>query len=182
MTMEFTIEDSVRILARTPATLQALLADLPEPWVRNNEGAETFSPFDVVGHLIDGEETDWIVRAELILRRGPDLTFAPYDRFRHQVRNAGRSLASLLDEFATLRAANLEKVRGWKLTPEQLALPGMHPRLGPVTLRHLLSAWVVHDLGHTAQVVRVMAKQYGTEVGPWVAFLPVLTDHPAPRS
>lgn len=180
--MQYQLDEAVDILGRTPAVLRALLAGLPEEWVRGNEGADTFSPFDVVGHLIDGEETDWMARAEIILRRGPDLTFQPYDRFRHRARNAGRSLESLLDEFARLRAANLEQVRSWRLTEAQLALPGQHPRLGPVTLRHLLATWVAHDLGHLAQIARVMAKQYRSEVGPWIQFLPVLTDHPAPRS
>jgi len=136
----------------------------------------------VVGHLIDGEETDWIPRARIIVARGADLRFVPYDRFRHYERNTGRSLASLLAEFAKLRAANLELLRSWNLTAVELDLPGEHPSFGRVTLRQLLAAWVVHDLGHLAQVARVMAKQYVDEVGPWVPFLPVLTDHPVPRS
>ena len=170
------------MLGRTPATLRALLEDLPEPWPHASEGSDTFSPFDVVGHLIDGEETDWIVRARLILAQGPDVRFAPYDRFRHRERNAGRSLNSLLTEFAQLRAVNVALLRSWRLTPESLALPGVHPTFGPVTLQELLAAWVVHDLGHLAQVARVMAKQYREAVGPWVPFLPVLTDHESPRS
>jgi hypothetical protein len=135
-----------------------------------------------VGHLIDGEETDWVVRAKIILARGPDPRFEPYDRFRHWKRNVGRTLPSLLDEFRDLRAANVELVRSWNLSEEQLDLPGNHPALGPVTLRQLLAAWVVHDLGHIAQIGRVMAKQYKAEVGPWVPFMPVLTDHEVPRS
>ena len=180
--MDFDLDLSIEVLRRSPATLRALLDGLGEPWVRGTEGPETFSPFDVVGHLIDGEETDWIPRARIILARGPDLRFEPYDRFRHRARNAGRSLESLLAEFARLRATNLELLRSWKLTARELDLPGEHPSLGRVTLRQLLAAWVVHDLGHLAQVARVMAKQYGDEVGPWVPFLPVLTDHPVPRS
>ena len=117
----------------------------------------------------------------MILARGSSPRFEPYDRFRHRARNAGRSLESLLDEFARLRAANLDTLRGWRLTPVELALPGVHPAFGAVTLRQLLAAWVVHDLGHLAQTARVMAKQYRDEVGPWVAYLPVLTDHPVPR-
>jgi len=132
--------------------------------------------------LIDGEETDWIPRARIILARGADLGFVPYDRFRHRARNVGRSLGSLLDEFTRLRAANLELLGSWRLTARELDLPGEHPRFGQVTLRQLLAAWVVHDLGHVAQVARVMAKQYTDEVGPWVPFLPVLTDHLVPRS
>lgn len=180
--MDFDLDQTMEVLRRSPATLQALLDDLGEPWVRGIEGPETFSPFDVVGHLIDGEETDWIPRARIILAEGPSLRFEPYERFRHRARNAGRSLKSLIAEFARLRATNLELLRSWRLTARELDLPGEHPSLGRVTLRQLLAAWVVHDLDHLAQVARVMAKQYGDEVGPWVPFLPVLTDHPVPRS
>jgi DinB superfamily len=180
--MTFDLDRSLEVLGRSPATLRALLDGLGESWVRGTEGPDTFSPFDVVGHLIDGEETDWIPRARIILARGPDLRFEPYDRFRHRARNAGRSLPSLLDEFTRLRAANVTLLRSWKLTERELDLPGEHPTLGRVSLRQLLAAWVVHDLGHVAQVARVMAKQYRDEVGPWVPFLPVLTDHLVPRS
>jgi hypothetical protein len=180
--MPFDLDRSMEVLSRSPATLRALLAGVSAPWVRGTEGPATFSPFDVVGHLIDGEETDWIPRARIILAQGESLRFEPYDRFRHKARNAGASLETLLDEFAGLRAANLELLRSWKLTARELDLPGEHPSLGRVTLRQLLAAWVVHDLGHVAQVARVMAKQYRDEVGPWVPFLPVLTDHPVPRS
>jgi DinB family protein len=180
--MDFDLDLSIDVLSRTPATLQALLGDLPQAWTRATEGPDTFSPFDVVGHLIDGEETDWIPRARIILSRAPDPRFEPYDRFRHRARNVDRSPASLLEEFARLRTDNLAVLRSWHLDRAQLDLPGMHPALGPVTLRQLLAAWVAHDLGHIAQVVRVMAKQYRHAVGPWVAFLPVLTDHEVPRS
>lgn len=180
--MTFDLDLSIDVLSRTPPALQALLGGLTDPWIRGVEGPETFSPFDVVGHLIDGEETDWVPRARIILARGPQPQFEPYDRFRHRARNAGRSLASLLDEFARLRAGNLEQLRSWRLTSSDLDLPGLHPSLGPVTLRQLLATWVVHDLGHVAQAVRVMAKQYTSEVGPWVPYLPVLTDHLSPRS
>src|SRR3989449_586610 len=180
--MDFDLDLSIEVLRRSPATLRALLDGLGESWVRGTEGPDTFSPFDVVGHLIDGEETDWIPRARIILARGPNLQFEPYDRFRHRARNSGRSLKSLLEEFARLRGTNLELLRSWKLTARELDLRGEHPSLGPVTLRQLLAAWVVHDLGHLAQTARVMAKQYRDEVGPWVPFLPVLTDHPVPRS
>ena len=179
--MNFDLEQGLGVLSRTPATLSAMLTGAPDDLVRQNEGGESFSPFDVVGHLIDGEETDWVPRARLILARG-DARFEPYDRFRHKARNAGRSLASLLDEFARLRAANLEVVRAWNLTGAELDLPGQHPMFGRVTLRQLLAAWVVHDLGHIAQAARVMAKQYKDAVGPWVPFMPVLTDHEVPRS
>jgi hypothetical protein len=180
--MNFDLDLSMDVLARTPATVQALLSGLAEPWIRGAEGPETFSPFDVVGHLIDGEETDWLPRARIILARGPDPRFEPYDRFRHRERNANRSMSSLLAEFAELRASNLELLRSWHLTPADLDLPGLHPTFERVTLRQLLAAWVVHDLEHVAQIARVMAKQYGAQVGPWAPFLPVLTDHAAPRS
>jgi hypothetical protein len=180
--VKFTLNHAIDVLRRTPGTLRALLEDIAEPWARGNEGPETFSPFDNLGHLIDGEETDWIPRARVILARGASVRFEPYDRFRHRSRNVGRTLDSLLTEFERLRAANLDLLTSWHLDTSQLDLPGEHPALGPVTLRQLLAAWVVHDLGHVAQVARVMAKQYSDEVGPWVPFLPVLTDHLKPRS
>jgi len=180
--MQFSLDLSMDVLRRSPATLDALLGGVDPAWERGTEGPDTFSPFDVVGHLIDGEETDWIPRARIILARGPDRRFEPYDRFRHRKRNVRRTLASLLAEFAKLRAANLELLRSWKLTDAELDLQGEHPTLGPVTLRHLLAAWLVHDLGHLAQISRVMAKQYRSEVGPWAPYEPVLTDHEVPRS
>jgi uncharacterized damage-inducible protein DinB len=180
--VEFKLSEALEVLERTPATLRALLDDVNKTWERGTEGPNTFSPFDNVGHLIDGEETDWMPRARIILAQGAQRQFEPYDRFRHKTRNAQRTLDSLLDEFARLRAENLQTLRSWKLTDAQLALRGEHPGLGPVTLRQLLAAWVVHDLGHIAQVARVMAKQYRAEVGPWVPYLPVLTDHEVPRS
>ena len=180
--MDFDLARSIDVLRRTPLTLRELLSDLPEPWIRGNEGLETFSPFDVVGHLIDGEETDWMPRARIILDGGADPRFEPYDRFRHRARNVGRTLSSLLEEFAQLRSGNLDTLRSWKLTQESLDLMGVHPTFGPVTLRQLLAAWVVHDLGHVAQIARVMAKQYKDAVGPWIPFMPVLTDHERPRS
>lgn len=174
--MTFDVEAAVQVLARTPGALRSLLAGLSDPWIRGTEGPDTFSPFDNVGHLIDGEETDWVPRARVILARGPDPRFEPYDRFRHRERNRGRSLASLLDEFERLRAANLSELQSWRLGPEELALTGVHPTFGRVTLAQLLAAWVAHDLGHIAQVSRVMAKQYRDAAGPWTAFLPVLLD------
>ena|SRR5688572_5374756 len=180
--MNFELPAAIEILGRTPATVKELLGNLSEQWVRGTEGPDTFSPFDVVGHLIDGEETDWMPRARIILARGAEPRFEPYDRFRHYKRNVGRTLGSLLDEFARLRATNLQTLSSWKLSADQLDLTGIHPTFGAVTLRQLLAAWVVHDLGHVAQVSRVMAKQYTDAVGPWVQFMPVLTDHERPRS
>jgi hypothetical protein len=170
------LDEATAVLERTPATLDALLRGLADPWIRADEGPDTFTPFDVVGHLVDGEETDWMTRARIIRAGGPDPRFAPYDRFRHRTRNAGRTLDSLLDEFATLRAANLAELRGWGLTPDACGLEGIHPSFGPVTLGQLLAAWVVHDLGHVAQVSRVMAKRYREAIGPWREFLPIVDD------
>ncbi|MEP6995762.1 MAG: DinB family protein [Acidobacteriota bacterium] len=180
--MNFDVELSAETLARTPGALHALLDGLSDPWTRAGEGPDTFSPFDVVGHLIDGEETDWVPRARIILAQGPNPLFEPYDRLRHRARNAGRPLRDLLEEFARLREANLALLRSWRLTPAALDLTGIHPSLGPVTLRQLLATWVAHDFGHLAQIARVMAKQLRHEVGPWERFLPVLTDHETPRS
>jgi hypothetical protein len=180
--VEFDLAQATDVLSRTPAALRALLIGLDRGWSRGTEGPDTFSAFDNVGHLIDADETDWIPRARIILARGTSVRFEPFDRQRHRARNAERTLDSLLDEFGRLRAANLRLVASWKLGPAELDLPGEHPALGSVTLRQLLAAWVVHDLGHLAQVSRVMAKQYSEAVGPWAAFLPVLTDHLTPRS
>ncbi len=180
--MRFDLGLSTDVLRRTPGIFLELLGNIDEGWGRATEGPETFSPFDVVGHLIDGEETDWIPRARILLAGGDNPTFEPYDRFRHRERNARRSLASLLEEFAVLRASNLEVLGSWHLTGADLDRTGTHPGVGLVTLKQLLAAWVVHDLGHIAQAVRVMAKQYREEIGPWEPYLPVVTDRPVPRS
>jgi DinB superfamily len=179
--MRFHLERSVDVLRRTPGTLIGLVNGLDDTWTRATEGAETFSAFDVIGHLIDGEETDWVPRARLILDRSTT-PFEPYDRFRHRGRNAQRSVGSLVEEFGRLRADNLKVLDSWRLSEADLDLSGTHPGLGRVTLRQLLAAWVVHDLGHIAQIARVMAKQYREEIGPWAQYLPVVTDRPTPRS
>ena len=173
--MEFRLELATEILSRAPATLNSLLRHLSEPWLIQNEGPETWSPFDIVGHLIHGEETDWIPRATIILEHGEERPFVPFDRFAMFEKSKGKSMAELLDTFARLRKENLQQLELMRLTPADLEKRGRHPELGVVTLRQLLAAWVVHDLGHIAQVVRVMAKQYGDEVGPWQAYLPILT-------
>ncbi len=173
--MEFDLDKASAVLTRTPATLRELLAGLPSPWTSANEGPDTWSPQDVVGHLIHGEETDWIPRATIILTKGEAQPFEPFDRFAQARRFADWSLEELLDDFDKARAAGLATLRGWHLTQEQLALRGRHPELGQVTLSQLLASWVVHDLGHIAQISRVMAKQYAAAVGPWKAYLPVLT-------
>lgn len=173
--MDFDLADGLEVLRRTPAVIRVLLTDLPDTWLRATEGPDTWSPFDVLGHLIDGEETDWIPRARIILARGPDPVFQPFDRFRHLRLNRDTPPAELLDRFDRLRAANLAVLEGFRLTPAELTLEGLHPELGRVTLRQLLATWVAHDLGHVGQIVRVMAKQYGDAVGPWRRYLPVLT-------
>lgn len=180
MNSRFKLGNALAVLQRTPATLDALLRGLGVEWTARNEGGESFSPFDVVGHLIDGEETDWLPRARIIRAQGANLTFEPYDRFRHRARNVGRELDALLTEFADLRQANLAELASWHLGEADLDLPGNHPALGRVTLRQLLAAWVVHDFGHLSQISRVMAKQYRNEVGPWTSYLMVLADRPQP--
>jgi hypothetical protein len=172
--MAFSVDRTVALLERTPGALRALLEGLPEVWTNTNEGPETFSPYDVVGHLIHGEKTDWMVRARIIRESGESRPFDRYDRFAQQRDSAGRSLAELLDEFARLRAANLAALRAWNLGSEDLARRGMHPALGSVTLAQLLATWAVHDLTHLHQIARTMAHQYRVEVGPWSAYLGVL--------
>jgi hypothetical protein len=174
--MEFRLEDGIAVLERTPGTVRALLGGLPESWTAPNEGEGSWSPFDVVGHLIHGERTDWIPRARIILAQGEGerRRFEPFDRFAQFEESRGKSLAELLDTFEELRAESLATLRGWKLGEAQLALEGEHPELGAVTLRQLLATWVAHDLGHLAQIGRTMAKQYREAVGPWRAYLPVM--------
>ena len=172
--MDFDLTTGTAVLERTPATLRAMLAGLPTAWTDATEGPETWSAYVIVGHLIHGERTDWIPRARIILDQGPERRFTPYDRFAQLRESQGKSLAELLDQFATLRAENLATLCGWRLTAAQLALPGEHPELGPVTLSQLLATWVAHDLGHIAQTARVLAKQYREAVGPWRVYLPVL--------
>ena len=167
--------EAAAILARTPAVLDTWLRGLPEPWLdARPEGPESFSPRDVLGHLIGGERTDWIPRARMILERGEAATFEPFDRFAFQREVAASPLPDLLDTFARLRLANLEMLNGWRLTAEHLAKRGRHPDFGSVTLRQLLATWVAHDLSHLGQVARVMAKRYKAEVGPWEQYLPIL--------
>lgn len=173
--MRLELKAATDLLERTPGTLRSLLGGLGEDWVLPNEGPDTFSPHDVVGHLIHGEKTDWIPRVRLILEHGPSRPFEPFDRFGFRAYTAGVPIEALLDDFERLRAENLAILRGLRLTPEQLALPGAHPFLGAVTLGQLIASWVVHDLGHLAQAARVMAKQYRDEVGPWTEFLAILS-------
>jgi hypothetical protein len=171
---DFQLNDAIAVLERTPATLRTLLGGLPESWTARNEGADTFSAFDNVGHLIHGERADWMPRARIILAQGSARRFEPYDRLAQTRESAGKTLATLLDEFEQLRAQNLATLRSWNLSDAELSLQGVHPDFGEVTLRQLLATWVVHDLGHLAQIARVLAKRYRDEVGPWRAYLPIL--------
>ena len=172
--MEFDLAAGIAVLERTPHTLRAMLAGLPPSWTEATEGPDTWSPYVIVGHLLHGDRTDWIARAQIILAQGPERTFEPYDRFAQFRESEGKSLTDLLDEFARVRGENLKTLSGWRLTEAQLALEGEHPAFGTVTLRQLLSTWVAHDLGHVAQIARVMAKQYRDAIGPWRAYLPVM--------
>ena len=172
--LSFALADAIAILERTPGTFRALLAGLPDSWTKCDEGPETFSAFENLGHLIHGERADWIARARIILAQGPTPRFERYDRFAQRHESAGKSVDDLLEEFAALRTANLATLRGWNLSDEQLALQGEHPELGRVTLAELLATWAVHDLSHIAQAARVMAKRYGEDVGPWRQYLPIL--------
>jgi hypothetical protein len=172
--MEFQLDHAKEILSHTPATLSSLLRDLSEEWTLSNEGSESWSPFEIVGHLIHGEQTDWIPRAKIILEHGESRAFEPFDRFAMFEKSRGKNLGELLAEFDRLRAGSLRELVEMNLTPEALGKRGLHPELGVVTLSQLLSTWVVHDLGHIGQVARVMAKQYGEAVGPWRAYLSIL--------
>ena len=171
----FAVDEASAILARTPAALSALLRGLPDGWITAHEGGDTWSPFDVVGHLIHGEKTDWMPRARMILAHGEARAFEKFDRFAQFEASNGRPLASLLDEFAELREQNLRELAHLRLTEMELDRRGRHPELGPVTLRQLLATWVAHDLDHVAQVARVLALQYSDEVGPWRAYLRIIS-------
>ena len=176
--MDFNLEQAVPILERTPAVIAALLHDLPEDWTRVDEGPDTWSPRQVLGHLINGERTDWIPRARIILRQEKVRRFDPFDRFAEI--NTPRPLGELLKEFDRLRADNVATLRGWNLRESDLALTGQHPELGEVTMRQLLATWVVHDLSHIAQMTRTMARAYTEAVGPWTAYFRVLQQGKGP--
>jgi hypothetical protein len=180
--MEHNLDDTVRLLARTPAGLDALLRDLPQTWTSRNEGENTWSAFDVVGHLVHGERTDWMLRAKMILQFGETRAFEPFDRWGQVRESEGKSLGELLDEFARLRRENLIELRALDLRPEDLDRRGRHPALGVVTLSELLATWAAHDLTHLHQISRVMAHQYREAVGPWSRYLGVLqcVGHSAP--
>ena len=171
----FAMDEAIAVLSRTPATLDALLRGLPDGWITANEGGETWSPFDVLGHLIHGEHTDWVPRAKIILEHGEARPFDKFNRFAQFAESEGRTLASLLDDFAALRQANLRELASLRITDADLDRRGRHPELGVVTLRQLLATWVAHDLDHVVQISRVLARQYSDEVGPWRVFLRIIS-------
>ncbi|MFQ5524624.1 MAG: DinB family protein [Thermoanaerobaculia bacterium] len=177
--MPFNLDNALQVLERTPALLDTLLRGLDTAWLEADEGADTWSPFDIVGHMVHGERTDWMERTRRILEHGTARPFEPFDRFAQFEDSRGKTLADLLDEFSRLRAANLQALRALAIEPEQFDLRGVHPALGEVTLGQLLATWVTHDLGHIAQMSRVMAKVHRDDVGPWAEYLPVLGDREA---
>lgn len=172
--MEFNLEHAIAVLSQTPRTLRSMLENLPREWAENNEGPETWSPYDILGHLIHGEKTDGIPMMEIILSDGSNKKFEPFDRFAQFKESQGKTLRQLLDEFDSLRKENIAKLRAKNLRAADFSKTGIHPAFGDVTLAQLLSTWVAHDLNHIAQIVRVMAKQYKTEVGPWMEYLRIL--------
>lgn len=172
--MDAALPDITSILSRTPSVLRALLSGLSDPWLRATEGPDTFGPMEVLGHLIHGEKTDWIPRMRMILQGHEDEPFPPFDRFGFREALPGATVETLLREFETRRAENLEILRATDLQPEQLSLSGRHPDFGPVTLGQLLATWAVHDLNHIGQIVRVTSKNYDEAVGPWKRYLGVL--------
>jgi hypothetical protein len=175
MTLEFHLDQAAIILSRTPDVLNALLRDAPREWTMADNGDGSWSPWAVVGHLLNGEENEWIARARIILEYGESREFDPFDREAMFTQYVGIPLPELLDRFATARLINLDDLRSFGLAPHHLALKGKHPTLGAVTLSQLLSTWVVHDFNHIGQIVEVMSRHYKDAVGPWVEFLPILT-------
>ena len=173
--MKFNFKKSLEVLERTPFVIEALLHEISDEWAMTNEGVSTWSPYDVIGHLIHGEKTDWITRMEIIFSSKSDKKFEPFDRFAQFENSKGKSLVELINEFKLLRKRNIEKLKSRDLKETDYIKKGIHPELGEVTLSELFSTWVVHDLNHIAQIARVMAKQYKTEVGPWQEYLPILT-------
>ena len=172
--MNFTVEKSIEILERTPEVLEAMLKDISAEWTEKTEGGETWSVFDVLGHLVHGDKTDWIPRAEIILSDKPDKAFKPFERFAQFEDSKGKTLPQLLDEFKSLREKNIGVLRSKNLTDKNLEETGVHPAFGEVTLAQLLATWTVHDLDHIAQISRIMGKQYKDEVGPWAEYLKIL--------
>jgi uncharacterized damage-inducible protein DinB len=173
--MEYQLDQAVEILRRTPPTLNALLSGLPEAWMHSNAGPGSWNAHHVVGHLLHGEQSDWILRVQMILEYGQERPFEQFDRTAMFEKYEDYPLEQLLDEFAQARNQSLDTLRGLNITPDKLSLKGTHPSLGTVTLSQLLSTWVVHDLNHIGQIVEVMSRQYTEAVGPWMAYLAILT-------
>lgn len=173
--MELDLEHTATVLSKTPSLARAMLAGLPQECIRGNEGDNTWNPFDVIGHFIQGERTDWIPRARLILSDSEDKTFEKFDRFAQFRNSEGKSLEQLLTEFEQLREQNIKTLRSFNITEKDLKREGIHPALGKVNLAQLLATWVVHDLDHLAQILRVVAKQHHDNVGPWKAYLSILS-------
>ena len=180
--MKFDFTPSLEILGKTPFVLRSMLSGLNDLWIKSGEGENTWSPYDIVGHLIHGEKTDWIERTRIIVSHAENKTFEPFNRFAQFSDSAGKSINRLLDEFEQLRIQNLEELKQLVTEAEQFDQTGIHPEFGEVTLRQLLSTWVVHDLDHLGQIVRVMAFQYNNETGPWAAYLPILHKQPLIRT
>lgn len=172
--MDFNLSENVKILQNTPIAIRMIVNALPESWVKNNEGENTWSPYDIIGHLIHGEKTDWIPRAKIILNEESNKTFEPFDRFAQFENSKGKSIVMLLEEFESLRSANINELQKMPINETTLQRKGIHPELGPVTLENLLSTWVVHDLGHISQLARVSAKNHNAAVGPWRQYLSIL--------
>lgn len=172
--MEFTIEKTIEVLERTPDVLHTMLQNISTDWTSNNEGGETWSVYDIIGHLNHCERADWLLRAEIILSENADTVWEPFDRFAQFEESKGKSFTQLLDEFKSLRKKNIERLLSKKITEKDLEKKGIHPSFGEVALSQLLSSWVVHDLNHISQITRVMAKQYKEEVGPWNEYIGIL--------
>ncbi len=172
--MDFELSKAIALLERTPAVMDTWLRDLPDDWTTATEGGDTWSPYDVIGHLIHGEHTDWMARMNIILSDGGNKTFEPYDRFAQFTESKGKTLAQLLDEFKTLRANNISFLKSKAFFAADFNKKGIHPKFGEVTLSQLLAAWVVHDMDHIYQVSRVMAKQYTGAVGPWKEYMRII--------
>lgn len=172
--MQFKLPEATQILERTPAVVTQMIAAVPEGWIKATEGVGTFSCYDIVGHLIHGELTDWIPRTRIILEHGETRAFEPFDRCAQFREDQTRPIGALLDQFAFMRAENLSVLQGLHLREQDLARKGTHPEFGPVTLGQLISSWAVHDLSHISQIARVTAKQYSHEVGPWYQYTSIL--------
>ena len=174
--IDFNLEDSIELLRKTPHVLHLLLSGLPDEWIHNNEGGDSWSPYSICGHLLYGEQTDWIIRCKIILDSGVGRTFDEFDRTAQFEKFKGWSISRILDEFEIKRAENLHELTTWDLSPKDLKLKGLHPDLGEVTMAQLLATWTAHDLAHINQITRVMAKQYTNETGPWKSYFKLLNN------